>query len=622
MPPRTTTRPHPPRPAQDRPAPALLATARAAAVRTAATRPAAVLLAGYLAELLFRLVLVRSMSFPSVHPDEDSYLALARVLAGGSATEIPVGVVVPGGYPLLISPALRLADDPATAYHLVMGVNAAVNALVFPLAYVALRRLGLNRRRSYAFGAATALLPPVVFYSQFVMTDAVLPVLVLAWLLCLHGWLADGPLRRRTWHAVGAGASAGCAMAVHDRGGVVVALTAAVLLGVLLLRRAPWRATAPGLAALGLGVLGAELLSAWLHAQFTVPDSDVGGSLWKGLTDPAITLQTLARAAGQVWYFIASTWGIGGLAVVACLGAVFDRRPPRALRITGGVLVALLFGTALAASAALPLDGRVDDWVYARYTSYLVPAAFVAGVAVLAGYGRRALVRTAAVAAGLVLLLAGVVALEAGERLHTSMFIPWTLPDVSFLAADWGRIDLPRTCAAVVFALGTAVLVRNSGGAGCSGRSAYRWRCSPPSRPRRSPRRSPGRTRWGARAWRPASPAPPGSPRTTTWCSPGMSTGRCAPPRPSRSTAVGSGSVTPAGSPSRRRRTSWSSRCPGRGGRRRPTGLGTPPTGTSSGSTPGRTGPSGTGVERAPDARERAGTDDPTPDRRRAHPGR
>ncbi|MFE6503474.1 hypothetical protein [Kitasatospora sp. NPDC057738] len=464
MPPRTTTRPHPPRPAQDRPAPALLATARAAAVRTAATRPAAVLLAGYLAELLFRLVLVRSMSFPSVHPDEDSYLALARVLAGGSATEIPVGVVVPGGYPLLISPALRLADDPATAYHLVMGVNAAVNALVLPLAYVALRRLGLNRRRSYAFGAATALLPPVVFYSQFVMTDAVLPVLVLAWLLCLHGWLADGPLRRRTWHAVGAGASAGCAMAVHDRGGVVVALTAAVLLGVLLLRRAPWRATAAGLAALGLGVLGAELLSAWLHAQFTVPDSDVGGSLWKGLTDPAIALQTLARAAGQVWYFIASTWGIGGLAVVACLGAVFDRRPPRALRITGGVLVALLFGTALAASAALPLDGRVDDWVYARYTSCLVPSAFVAGVAVLAGHGRRALVRTAAVAAGLVPLLAGVVALEAGERLHTSMFIPWTLPDVSFLAADWGRIDLPRTCAAVVFALGTVVLVRNSGG--------------------------------------------------------------------------------------------------------------------------------------------------------------
>ncbi|MGW1175685.1 hypothetical protein ACWD4P_18445 [Kitasatospora sp. NPDC002543] len=474
MPPRTPTRPHQtrtqpepepqPQPQPLRPIPHLLATVRATAVRTAASRPAAVLLAGYLAELLFRLVLSRSMSFPSVHPDEDSYLALARVLAGGSATEIPVGVVVPGGYPLLISPALRLADDPTTAYHLIMAVNAAVNALVFPLAYVALRRLGLNRRRSYAFGAATALLPPVVFYSQFVMTDAVLPVLLLAWLLCLHGWLADGPLRRRACHAVGTGASAGYAMSVHDRGAVVVALTAVVLLGVLLLRRAPWRATAAGLAALGLGVLGSKLLSMWLHAQFTVPDSNVGGSLLKGLTNPSIAVQTLARATGQIWYFIASTWGIGGLAVVACLCAVFDRRPPWALRVTGGVLVALLFGTALAASAALPLDGRVDDWVYARYTSCLVPPAFVAGVAALAGYGRRALVRAAAATAGLTLLLAGVVALAAGKRLYSSMFIPWTLPDISFLAADWARVDLPRTCAAVVLLLGAAVLVRNAGG--------------------------------------------------------------------------------------------------------------------------------------------------------------
>ncbi|MFJ6622248.1 hypothetical protein ACIQOW_32295 [Kitasatospora sp. NPDC091335] len=443
---------------------ALLATARAAAVRTAATRPAVVLLVGYLAELLFRLVLVRRMSFPSVHPDEDSYLAIARVLAGGSATEIPVGVVIPGGYPLLISPALRLAGDPVTAYHLIMDINAAVNALVFPLAYVALRRLGLNRRLSYLFGATTALLPPVIFYSQFVMTDAVLPVLVLAWLLCLHGWLADGPARRRAWHAVGAGAAAGYTMAVHDRGGVVVALTAAVLLGVLLLRRAPWRATAAGLTALGLGVLGAKLLEAWLHARFTVENSDVGGYLWEGLTDPEAAQRTLARTAGQTWYFITSTWGVGGLAVVACLGAVFDRRRPRALRITGGVLVALLFGTALASAAALPPDGRVDDWVYARYTSYLAPAAFVTGVAVLAGYGRRALRRTAAVTAGLTLLLAEAVLLSAGKELRTSNFIPWSLPDVSFLAASWGRLDMLRTSAAALIVLGAVVMVRNAGG--------------------------------------------------------------------------------------------------------------------------------------------------------------
>ncbi|MFJ5119877.1 hypothetical protein, partial [Kitasatospora sp. NPDC088548] len=64
------------------------------------------LLVGYAVEVLFRLVLVRHLSYPSVHADEDGYLVLARVLAGRPTTEMPVGVVIPGGYPLLISPAL------------------------------------------------------------------------------------------------------------------------------------------------------------------------------------------------------------------------------------------------------------------------------------------------------------------------------------------------------------------------------------------------------------------------------------------------------------------------------------------------------------------------------------
>ncbi|MGV9265386.1 phospholipid carrier-dependent glycosyltransferase, partial [Kitasatospora sp. NPDC003701] len=158
----------------------------------------AALLAGYAVEVLFRLVLVRHLSYPSVHADEDGYLALARVLAGRPTTEMPVGVVIPGGYPLLISPAFRIADGPAMAYHLIMGINALLNALVFPLAYLALRRLGLRRLLAYVFAGATALLPPVIFYSEYVMSDTVLPVLILAWLLCMHGWLSDGPVKHRS----------------------------------------------------------------------------------------------------------------------------------------------------------------------------------------------------------------------------------------------------------------------------------------------------------------------------------------------------------------------------------------------------------------------------------------
>ncbi|MGW2545874.1 hypothetical protein ACWC5I_34575 [Kitasatospora sp. NPDC001574] len=424
----------------------------------------AALAAGYLVQVLFRLFLVRHLDYPSVHPDEESYLILARVLAGRPTTEMPVGVVIPGGYALLISPALRIADDPVTAYHLVLGINALVSALVLPLAYAALRRLGLQRGTAYAFGAATALLPPVVFYSQFALTDAVLPALILAWLLCLHGWLTDGPARGRTRYAAGAGAAAAYAMATHDRGGVVVALTAAVFAGVLLFRQAPWRTAVAGLGALGAGALGTELLARWLHAQFTVEDSDVGGFLWKGLTDPEATQRTLTRTAGQIWYFTVSTWGIGGLAVVACLFAVFSRRTPLPHRITGGVLVALLVGTALASAAALPDDGRIDNWVYARYTSYLVPAAFVTGVAVVARCGRRTLGRSAAATTGLIALLAVLVIGSAGSKLRTQGFVLWTLPDVSFLTADWGRLSMVRASTAALVIFCAVLLIRTAGG--------------------------------------------------------------------------------------------------------------------------------------------------------------
>ncbi|MQS12389.1 hypothetical protein F7Q99_08835 [Streptomyces kaniharaensis] len=418
------------------------------------------LLAGYAAEVLFRLHLVRQLSYPSIHPDEESYLVLARVLAGHQITEMPVGVVIPGGYPLLVSPALRIADDPVTAYHLVLGTNALLNALILPIAWLGLRRLGLDRPQAYAFAAATALLPPLIFYSEFAMTDTVMPVLILAWLLCMHGWLSDGSLRRRAWYAAGTGATAAYAMATHDRGGVVVAVTAVVFVGVLLLRWAPWRTVVAGLGALGTGLAGGKLLNAWLHAQFTVPASDVGGFLWKGLTDPEATRRTLTRTVGQIWYFIISTWGIGGLAVAVCLFAVFSKRFPRPHRITGGVMVALLAGTALAAAAALPDDKRIDDWVYARYASYLVPAAFTVGAAVLCRFRRRTLGGALAGAAGLTLVLGEAVIRSAGSLLRTQLFIPWGMPDALFLADDWGALRIMRTTAAAFAVLGVVVLLR------------------------------------------------------------------------------------------------------------------------------------------------------------------
>ncbi|MBT2445885.1 hypothetical protein J7F03_02025 [Streptomyces sp. ISL-43] len=437
---------------------------RASVVRRRWFWPAA-LATGYLTQVLFRLSLVWGNSYPSVHADESSYLVLARVLAGRPTTEMPVGSVIPGGYSLLISPALRFADDPVTAYQLVMGINTLINALVFPLAYVALRRLDVPKGLSVLIAMAAALMPPVVFYSQFAMSDTLLPVVLLGWLITLHGWLSEGDPGRRVRYGVGAGLLAGFSMAVHDRGGVVVALTAAVLVGALVFKWAPLRSTLAAWGALAVSVLGAKLLSTWLEAQFKdQPPSSVGTQVLENLVDPDLLRRTVTRTIGQLWYFSVSSWGFGALAVALCVFAVFSPRFTRASRVVSFVMVALLCGIALAAAAGLPTDDRIDNWVYARYLAPLVPAFFLVGVTVLWRARAGALLRLVLGAVLLTVVTAEFVILVVGKGLYRLNIIQWAMPDALFLASEWTKLHMWRTIAGALLVLGACVLFRLAGG--------------------------------------------------------------------------------------------------------------------------------------------------------------
>ncbi|MER7667881.1 hypothetical protein ABTY61_05360 [Kitasatospora sp. NPDC096128] len=425
--------------------------------------PTAVLL-GYLAQLAFRLSLSIHNYYPSVHADEDGYLAIARVLAGRPASEMPTGVIIPGGYPLLISPALRIADNPATAYHLIMGINAVLNALVFPLAFVAARRLGLGRPHAFLAGTAVALFPPVIFYSQFVMTDAVLPVLLLVWLIGMHGWLSPGSLRRRSLHAVAMSLAAGYSMATHDRGGVVVALTALVLLVVLAFGWAPRLSSAVGIGALGVAFLGVKLLASYVTGQFKdVPGAGVGNKVFDNLETRKFLGTIIVRTFGELWYFMISTYGLGAIAFVLCVVAVFQRRFPVAERVVAFCMVAMLCGTALASAAGLADDNRVDNWVYARYCAVLVPVFVVVGLAVLFRAGTRSVLRLAGVGA-VVLVVAGLSVTEyAGSKLNV-WIIPWAVPDAQFLASTWDGLHMGRTTIGALAVLAACLLLRVAGG--------------------------------------------------------------------------------------------------------------------------------------------------------------
>ncbi|MET9851793.1 hypothetical protein ABZY57_02380 [Streptomyces sp. NPDC006450] len=426
----------------------------------------AALAAGYAAQVLFRLSLVWGKAYPAVHADESSYLVLARVLAGRPTTEMPVGSVIPGGYALLVSPALRIADDPITAYQLVMGINTLLNALVFLLAYAALRRLDLSQGLSFPIATAAALMPPVVFYSEFAMSDTVLPVVLLGWLITLHGWLSEGETRRRAWYGAGAGLLAGYSMAVHDRGGVVVALTATVFVGALALRWTPLRSTLAAWAGLAVSVLGARLLASWLEAQFKdTPPSSVGTKVLDALVEPELLRRTVTRTIGQFWYFSVSSWGFGALAISLCAFAVFSSRFTRASRVVSFVMVALLCGIALASAAGLPQDhGRIDNWIYARYLAPLVPAFFVVGAAALARARAGALLRPALGAAAFTAVTAEFVVLVVGKGLHKVGIIRWGMPDALFLASEWTSLHMGRTTAGALLVFAVCVLFRLAGG--------------------------------------------------------------------------------------------------------------------------------------------------------------
>lgn len=425
---------------------------------------------GYLLNVLFRLSLVTRQDFPTVNPDESMYLVMARIMAGRPTTEIPGDQVIPGGYSLLISPALRITQDPVYAYHLIMGINALISCLVLPMAYWALRRLNVSRPVSYVFATAAVLLPPVVFYSQYAMADTPLPPLVLAWLIGVHGLFSEGSRRRRIAFGLLAGFAAGYCLLTHDRGGVIIALTGLVLLVALVLNWAPRIATLLSLAVLAVMFAGKQLMTAWLISRIDgAHPSEVGNAVLQTLEDTSLMGRTLMRTIGHLWYFMTSTWGLGSLALVVCVHAVFSSRFGRAERVVAFLMVALLGGIALAASAGLPDDHRIDTIVYARYLSPLVAVYVLVALVVLYHVrGRKKIVALGAAAGGVTMALTLLLLWLGSKELHKSWFISWGLPDATFLssrwAQGWGSFHAGRTTAVALIVLAVLLLLRLAGG--------------------------------------------------------------------------------------------------------------------------------------------------------------
>ncbi|TDC87311.1 hypothetical protein [Actinomadura sp. 7K507] len=432
---------------------------------------------GWLAQVAVRLWLGSGQTVPVATPDESGYLFAARVLTGGPDADMSAGTVYQGGYPLLLTPAFWFGDDPVSVYRGALVINALISAAMLPLAYLLLRRLRVGRAWSYVFAHVTAMLPCVLFYSAFVLTDAILPVIVAGWLLLAHTWLNaphPGPGRRSParLHLAGTGASllAAYAYACHSRGAIMLAVHAALLVAALVCRWRPRRDVSfAALAAAGGAAVGKMLNDSLLPHMYPYGDNDLGANVAWRLTREEGWAWILSIGTGQVWYQAVATGGMAavGLAAVAFV-AIRPSAAASGLPGTSGrtralalAVIVVVAGIAFATAAALPVEYRIGNYAYGRYLACVTPILFIIGVAVLLRASQRTLLWAAAAAATLTLVSAGVVQWYAGDLLSMYTYTGFDFPETSFLTWDWTAFHLwHATWAGLVLLFTSVVFVR------------------------------------------------------------------------------------------------------------------------------------------------------------------
>lgn len=118
---------------------------------------------------------------PWILPDEVVYSELAKSIAEGGQPSIR-GVSVFGWgevYPTLIAPAWAVFDDPVSAYHAALVVNAFVMSTAAIPAYL-LARLFVSRRLSFVVAFMTLLVPSMTYTGVVMTENAFYPVFLVA----------------------------------------------------------------------------------------------------------------------------------------------------------------------------------------------------------------------------------------------------------------------------------------------------------------------------------------------------------------------------------------------------------------------------------------------------------
>jgi hypothetical protein len=425
-----------------------------------------VLVTAYLASVAWRIWLSRSVTSPTV-VDESRYMVFARVLAGG-----PGGVggdteaTRRAGYALLISPAWWITSDPTVAYRLIQTLNALINALTLPLAYLLARRVfGSGQLWAIAVALVASSLPAAVFFAPLAVPNAVLPPLLLGWLLALQLWIRTTSTRAGLGWSVAAGAIVGFMSVVHVRALILVGAQIVVAVALLATRRVRPVETAATAAGAAATFAVHPILMAALSGQVATGGTEPEDRMLATVTTVEGFVRLVSDACGQIWYLCIATWGLAAIGLVVTVASLAGRRGllDRSSRYVLSAALASTVLIALVTSAALPDDGKVSNHFYPGYIIFVAPVWVVAGLTGLRGTGWRPAIRVAVATAAVVATTWFVVAshtIDLGPLGPPNVFSPIDAPEALFLSPDGATVMLtPITFIVVTIAGATALLL-------------------------------------------------------------------------------------------------------------------------------------------------------------------
>lgn len=418
------------------------------------------LVLGTLALFVARLALSVVRTGPVLVADEIGYLANARAIVGGVAGQLEIAPFYRGGYSLLIAPMAALDSQPTLAYHLILALNAALAAAVFPLLYLLLRRFGGVAPGVAIWAAlAGALYPAITTLSQAAMSENALFPLVCVWLIAFGGLVAAGERRAQLLWAGGFGGATGALWAVHNRMSVAVVLALVALAWLAWRRRLGPAALGLAVAVIALGILGTHLLDGF------VVDHNYGGSAVDELSERSDELlrftglrTAVANLIGQTWYLLVATFGLSAAAAADFF--LRRRRAPGETRVAQsvlGMLLALSAALLVISAAAFPERSRPDMLIYGRYTEVVAPALVAFGLSALARLRLR--LRLPWLVAAFV-VPTGAVALIRATASDPDPANRWNITALPFVTAQLGPAILVG--AAIVACLGAWLLLRSS----------------------------------------------------------------------------------------------------------------------------------------------------------------